>query len=291
MLRRHWQDALLTEGEHDPLDSALHELAVYFDITVEEARKRCEQWESDSVVEWEMGDRTSTTGLLDFYRTTRSWIFDTVWYHAKQCSGEQFPESVAIAYALRDVQPGHLLDFGAGPGSTGLFFSSLGWQVSMADISTSMQSFARWRFDKRGIAATFYDTTCESLPAETFDVITAIDVVAHIPDWPAQARHLYRALTPGGRLIFNIDARPRARENQWHLYRFHFPILRPMRRIGFEARPRIEFFYVYAKDGRRSALPRLTLAAIDTLRYNRAVSFAGQIYRKSQIVKARLKHN
>lgn len=278
-LRDIWTDSLLLPGSDDPCDSALHELADYFQISPDEARVRCEHWEDDSVLEWERASRDTPEGLLDFYRTTQSWIFDTVWYHAQQCSFERFPESVAIAHGLRHMRPGHILDLGAGPGSTGLFFHRLGWQVSMADISTTMQEFARWRFAQRGLSATFYDTSKEDLPAVTFDLITAIDVVAHIPNWKREAARLHRSLKMGGLLVFNVDSRPKARENQWHLYEHHYPVIRPMRSAGFRRLPTIEFFYVYQKVtnniGRRYAV-----ATLDVCRHNLFVSKVGDVVRR-----------
>lgn len=280
-LRDEWKNSLLLPGFDDPCDSALHELADYFHISLDEARARCEHWEEDSVHEWERAARDTPDGLLDFYRTTQSWIFDTVWYHAQQCSYQQFPESVAIAYGLQHPHPGHMLDLGAGPGSTGLFFHRLGWQVSMADISTSMQEFAKWRFTQRRLSATFYDTSREELPADTFDLITAIDVVAHIPNWTREVARLHRSLKVGGLFVFNVDSRPRARENQWHLYEYHYPIIRPMRSAGFRRLPKIEFFYVYQKvlngAGRRYAA-----AFYDTCRHNLLVSKMGDIVRTAK---------
>lgn len=275
-----WRESLLLPGYSDPLDSALAELSSYFHVDVEEARKRCESWEQDSVDEWERADRDTDDGLLEFYRSTQSWIYDTVWYHAQQCLGAQFPQSVAIAYSLRDRQPGQMLDFGAGPGSTGLYFHHLGWQVSMADISTTMQAFAKWRFEQRAIPATFYDMSQQELPGNTFDLITAIDVVAHIRDWEYQLARVRHALKEGGLFIFNIDARPKGRENQWHLYEFSYPILRPMRWSGFQFVGRVESFYVYRKDSARSDFQRAIDVAADIVRYNRFASFGGQVYRR-----------
>lgn len=271
-----WQDSLVVPGFTDPLESALNELSAYFHVDVEEARRRCEHWEQDSVAEWEQRDRSTDEGLLEFYRTTQSWIYDTVWYHAKQCSGEQFPESVAIAHGLRHLPVGHMLDFGAGPGSTGLYFHHLGWQVSLGDISTTMQEFAKWRFQQRTIPATFYDLTQQELPASAFDLITAVDVVAHIRDWRYQLARIHHALREGGLFVFNIDARSPAPENQWHLYQNHYPILRPMAWSGFTRAGRIEFFYVYRKDSSRGDFRRGMDVATNLIRYNRLVSLAGQ---------------
>jgi 2-polyprenyl-3-methyl-5-hydroxy-6-metoxy-1,4-benzoquinol methylase len=275
-----WRESLLLPGYTDPLESALAELSSYFHVDVAEARRRCERWEQDSIEEWEQKDRSTDEGLLEFYRTTQSWIYDTVWYHAKQCSGEQFPESVAIAYALRQLQPGHMLDFGAGPGSTAMYFHHLGWQVSLGDISTTMQDFAKWRLEQHGVPATFYELTQQELPAGAFDLITAVDVVAHIRDWRYQLARIHHALREGGLFVFNIDARTSAPENQWHLYQHHYPMLRPMAWSGFVRSGRIEFFYVYRKDSARGDLRRAMDVGADLIRYNRLVSLSGEYFRR-----------
>lgn len=279
-LQQIWQDSLLLPGYTDPIESALAELSAYFHVDKDEARRRCEHWEQDSVVEWEQKDRSTDEGLLEFYQTTQSWIYDTVWYHAKQCSGEQFPESVAIAYGLRHLQPGSMLDFGAGPGSTGMYFHHLGWQVSLGDISTTMQEFAKWRLEQHGVPATFYELTQQELPADAFDLITAVDVVAHIRDWRYQLARIHHALREGGMFVFNIDARQQAPENQWHLYQHHYPMLRPMAWSGFDPAGRIEFFYVYRKDSGRGDFRRAMDVAGNLIRYNGLVSLGGEYFRR-----------
>jgi SAM-dependent methyltransferase len=273
------------DGFSDPRESALHELSLYFDIPVEEARRRCLNWEQDSIAEWEAANRATPEGLLDFYRTQQSWIYDTVWYHAQQYYEVQPPESVMIADRLNGVTPGQHLDFGAGPGSTSLFFHQLGWAVSQADISTTMQAFAKWRLERRGIAATYFDTSKEPLPDNSFDVITACDVMVHVPDPRATLIQLHRALKVGGYLFFNVDARPQpSRETQWHLYPFAYPILRPVRAVGFTREPKLEFFHAYRKLADNGAARVALVTAYDTCRYNRLVAKAGQIVRD---VKAR----
>lgn len=275
-----WRQSLVFDGVDDPVDSALRELARYFGISEEAVRQRCLNWEQDSVAEWEAGDRTTPEGLLDFYHTTQSWIFDTVWYHAQQYRGSQPAESVMIAERLGRLKAGCHLDFGSGPGSTSLFFQKLGWQVSLADISTSMLEFARWRFRQRGLTADFFDLNAQELPAEQFDLITACDVMVHVPDPAATLRQLHRALKPGGLLFFNVDARPKmSRETQWHLYPHAFPVLRPVREVGFQRLPRLDFFHVYRKIGPRSTAAALAVQAFDAARYNRLVAAAGDVKR------------
>lgn len=283
-LLERWRESLLVDGYTDPRESALQELSRYFDISVEEARQRCLRWERDSVEEWEARPRDTAEGLLDFYRTQQSWIYDTIWYQAQQYYEEVPAESVMIAERLRNVVPGKHLDFGAGPGGTSLFFHKLGWEPSLADISTTMQAFARWRLEQRGINATYYDTSEDELPQDTFDLITACDVMVHVPDPRATLRQLHRSLKVGGYLFFNVDSRPNpSRETQWHLYRYAYPILQPVRAIGFASLPKLEFFHVYRKLPEQTPMRTTLVTAYDALRYNAATARAGQLVREMKV--------
>lgn len=275
-----WRESLILPGFQDLRDSALDELARYFNISTEEALRRCRNWELDSIREWEAGERETREGLLKFYHTTQSWIFDTVWYHAEQYYSELPAESVMIAERIAGMPPGRHLDFGSGPGSTSLFFRQLGWQIALADISTTMLSFARWRLEQRKVAADFIDLNEQELPSDSFDLITACDVMAHVPDPLATLRQLHRALRVGGLLIFNVDSRPKkTRETQWHLYQYAYPILRPVRLVGFRRLPPLHFFHAYEKITPRIGPSAMALRAYDTARYNRLVSYVGDIKR------------
>ena len=180
-----WRLAL-TNGRADdsPKQAVLRELSRYFSVSEEEALERCEGWLRYSAAEWNTRERKSEHGLADFYETQSSWIFDTMWYHAQQADGERPPESVMIAerLAAEGVEPGRLLDFGAGPGSTALFFARLGWQVALADISATMLDFSRWRLSEHGVEARVLDLKTEDLPSMAYRVITACDVFVHVPD-------------------------------------------------------------------------------------------------------------
>lgn len=274
-----WRQSFVMPGHEDPIASALDELSRYFNISHEEARTRCLTWERDSVAEWEAGDRTTPQGLRDFYHTTQSWIFDTMWYHAQQCYQTHPAESVMIAQRLARVRPGVHLDLGSGPGSTSLFFARLGWQVELADISTTLLDFARWRFAQRGLDAAFYDLSAQDLPVDQYDLVTACDVMVHVSDPRTTLAQVYRALKPGGLFVFNIDAQPKSRETQWHLYTHAYPILRPVRSVGFQRVGRLEFFHIYRKGALRPPLRRLVVEAYDSARYNRLVSAVGDVKR------------
>ena len=265
-----WRHSLTQDDHSDPTDVVVAELSAYFQMQPDEVRERCINWKKYSVAEWSAKDRTTTEGLLDFYQTQVSWIFDTMWYHAKQYHATNFPESVAIAEALPSGFIGDHLDFGAGPGSTSLFFAELGWRTSLADISTTMLDFAKWRFACHHVPAAFYELPAQTLPTGAFDLITALDVMAHVPN-PSETLHtLHRALKPGGYLIFNIDSRPRSATTAWHLYDDQYPILRQVRRVGFCRQPKISFLHVYRKI-ERSPISTKAIDVFDSLRYNKAI--------------------
>ena len=276
-----WRQALtLADPDlHDPLDAVRRELGEYFRLPDDEVRRRCLHWEDDSVREWQAGDRSTPDGMLDFYRTQTSWIFDTLWYHAQQYHGTAWAESVEVADGLAFLKPGKHLDFGAGPGSSSLFFHQLGWEVHLADISTSMLEFARWRLARHGVAGCFYDTSQESLPPAAFDLITAFDVIVHVPDIHATLTRLHKALRPGGYLVFNIDNRPLTERTAWHLYSEQYPILRQVRAVGFRRCPKVRFFHVYRKINQTATGSRL-IACTDRLRYNAAIAGVGKVARR-----------
>jgi len=139
--------------------------------------------------------------------------------------------------------------------------------------------------ERRGISATFYDTSSDSLPANTFDVITACDVMVHVPNPREVFVMLHRALKVGGYLFFNVDARAKpTRDAQGHLYAYAYPILRPVRAVGFAREPKLEFFHVYRKLAENSKWRTGAVTAYDTCRYNLLVSRVGQLVRD---VKAR----
>jgi 2-polyprenyl-3-methyl-5-hydroxy-6-metoxy-1,4-benzoquinol methylase len=281
-----WRRALVGDLPVSPAEAVVGELADYFHLDPAEVERRCRDWERDSLREWSGKDRSTPEGLTDFYQTQSSWIFDTMWYHAEQTSESKPAESVDIAEGflkrLGDWTPGNHLDFGAGPGTCSLFFHKLGWRVSLADISTTFLDFAKWRLAKHNVDARFYDTTVDEIPADEFDLITALDVMVHVPDIGATLDRLNRALKPNGYLVFNIDNRPRTELTQWHLYEEQYPILRQVRVHGYARCPKIAYFHVFQKVS-RSKVAAAGVAVCDMLRYNRVASTIGKVVRAAGI--------
>lgn len=223
--------------------AVLDDLSAYYGYPPQECVERCLHWEEWSIAEWKSGDRSSSEGLVDFYHSTQSWSFDLLWWAYLQATGFAPPVSVVLAHeaARRGFGPGSAhLDFGSGVGVTAQLFHRLGYVTTLADISTTLLAFAQFRFERRGDTATFIELGSAELPDGQFDVVTAIDVLAHVPDLGATARQLHRSMRPGGILFANFDVRPPTDANAWHLYAEAAPMEWAVRRAGFVRRDSVD---------------------------------------------------
>ena len=227
--------ALTLPPRDDVRAGILDDLSTFYGYPPEECVERCLHWEELSTREWQSADRTSRDGLLAFYNSTTSWSFDLLWYAYLQAEGLEYPVHVAMAQTSGKLSHGRRhLDFGSGVGVTSQLFSALGYTSTLADVSQTLMAFARFRLERRGVEAGYIDLNVAGLPAASFDVITAADTLAHVPDVAATAAMLHSALAPGGLLFANFDVRPKTPENAWHLYDDDLPLRWKLQRAGFE---------------------------------------------------------
>jgi ubiquinone/menaquinone biosynthesis C-methylase UbiE len=216
-------------------ESILDDLSTYFALAPDECVRRCLEWEQWSVLEWSARPRNTPAELRDFYLSTASWCFDLLWYAYLQAEGYAYPVSVVVTTCLPEPGPGQRhLDFGSGVGVTAQMFARLGYETDLADVSTSLLQFGRWRLERRGEVARYIDLNHDRLTSQAYDVITAIDTLVHVPDVALTVGELHRALKPGGILFANFDVRPPTPENAWHLYSNDIPLRWMLQRTGFE---------------------------------------------------------
>ncbi len=273
-----WAAVLTNDRDIDPADAVVDELADYFQVPQDEARKRCVDFERRSTVEWNEVDRSTPDGLIEFWNRNTP-IFGILMSHALQYTEEHPAVCVDIIEVLADrgIEPGRLLDYGVGPATSSMFFERLGWTVTGADVAQTMLDFASWRAERRASTCTFLNLQDTTPPKEAFDVVVALEVMAHVPDIPATLAEMRSALTGGGILIFNVYAPPNQPEG--HLFVGNYHVIRHVQASGFRLVQRIGKYYMYEKV-ELTPWQRRAILVKDNLRHNRIVSDAAQIVRR-----------
>jgi len=221
----------------DCRSSILAELAEFHSESVESAYGKCINWEQLSIEEWAAADRSTPSGLQNFYDTLTSWKYDLAWYAYLQTTGYAFPQAVALLKFL-DAQhlTGKLLDFGSGIGLNAQFFHRSSFDVTIADVSRPLLEYAAWRFERHNDAITIVNLNEAKLPDNVFDIVTAFDVLVHVPDFDSTAAQLHRAIKPNGWLFANFDTRSPDDASAWHLHNNKFDLDRRLKRAGFVRR-------------------------------------------------------
>jgi 2-polyprenyl-3-methyl-5-hydroxy-6-metoxy-1,4-benzoquinol methylase len=222
-------------------DGVLGDLAEYHQLTADQVVHRCLHWEDESVAEWRASAGTAG-GLTEFYNSVTSWSFDLLWFAYLQTVGFAYPNHVVVADRLAPPRAGaRVLDFGSGVGVTAQLFGTLGYEVTLADVSAPLLAFARWRLERRGVKASYVHLPAE-LPPDSYDLITALDTFAHVPDPARAARELHQATRPGGYLVANFDVRRRSERNAWHLHEDDLPLRWAIEQSGYTAVRRIQMW-------------------------------------------------
>jgi SAM-dependent methyltransferase len=119
------------------------------------------------------------------------------WYIGRRRIISGFVEK--ICREIKDHRP-HILDVGCGTGANLMMLSKFG-DAEGVDISEDALSFCR----ERGLQNVRLGAA-EKLPYEdeTFDLVTALDVVEHLDDDVAGLREMRRVLRPDGHLLLFV---------------------------------------------------------------------------------------
>jgi len=228
--REQWERALLEGAETDLRTGLFREMAAYAKADLDEIERRCGGALADLRSEWQRdvdpGERSS---IERFYESSTTMYELMDWHSLRDDNGP-------LAYVLgleiaRQHRVESCLDFGSGVGSGALLFSAAGIDTTLADISSTLLDFCRWRLERRALRARFLDLKQAELPEAGFDMILAMDVFEHLADPADTAERVWRALKPGGLLFARIHAEDDPDRPQ-HIVRDFEPTFERMRALG-----------------------------------------------------------
>jgi len=128
-----------------------------------------------------------------------------------------------------------ILDIGCGTGAMLDELAPFG-RVTGADFAVEALDFCRERSDKYPL--TRADARCLPFASNTFDVVTAMDIIEHIDNDKAASAEIFRVLKPGGQVYITVPAY----QSLWsehdealhHHRRYTSPMMRDvLQRVGF----------------------------------------------------------
>jgi SAM-dependent methyltransferase len=201
-----WEETLARPGHHSLYESMVTELAEYLGETPATVAAACAAGAESVAQEWEarqLRKESPPSEVVEFYRTTKSYLFDLTTFNS------EYPHTAALEALVEMARKRGLtkvLDFGSGIGSVGLFFALNGMEVALADVSEPLQDYAAWRFKVRGLKLRLINLNREELPKGTFDVVTAFDVLEHLPRPAETLRALAASMKSGGLAALNVEA-------------------------------------------------------------------------------------
>lgn len=123
---------------------------------------------------------------------------DRHWWYAERRS--------LVAKQLKRLgppEPGdHALDIGSAAGGNSAVLAQHGWSVTAADLSTTAVTLAA----SRGIRVVNSDITRLPVKTESVGLVTAFDVLEHVPDDKTAIGEIYRVLRRGATALITVPA-------------------------------------------------------------------------------------
>jgi 2-polyprenyl-3-methyl-5-hydroxy-6-metoxy-1,4-benzoquinol methylase len=230
--RAEWSNALIRKDKPNLRTSLLREVATYYGIDdLNEVERLCADAVGAMRQEWEQRVDSSQRASIEGFYQSATMIYDLMGWHSLQA------DTAPLAYVLgleiaRDRQVKTCLDFGSGVGSGALLFATAGVHITLADISTTLLDFCRWRFAQRGLSADFLELSTKALPTASYDMILALDVFEHLVDPVGVIEQVWRALRPGGLFFGRIQVEDAGTHPQ-HIVRDFAPTFARMCELNF----------------------------------------------------------
>jgi len=259
-----WRAALCLPGHTDLADSLAQEYADYRSISLSAARERLEEsWRSHHQRRRQVFPADLEPEKLRRYYDANEELGMEIGLNWHSLRTDPWAlHSVAGLHAVQQMSDAaSVFEFGHGIGSTGILFARHGFEVTLGDISHAYREFTRYRFQRRGLKATFVDLTSTAPQPEAYDAMVSFDVLEHIRNPLPAIRAMHAGLRSGALMVLNI-AFGRDPDNPEHLLTWRTGVLDRIRAVGFD-RVRSASLLVYYK--RELGGPRRVLYRVQDL--------------------------
>jgi len=186
-------------------ESMVVELSQYLNLPSQAVASACASGEQRVADDWNshrLHKGSDISEIVEFYRTTENYLFDLTTFNSEYPHTKTLDALVKLAH---DRGLTHAMDFGAGIGSVGIFFARSGFEVSLADVSEPLQRYVQWRFDTRRLKCTLINLNKEQPPEGIFGIVTAFDVLEHVPQPAETMRMLAKSMKIGGLIALNVE--------------------------------------------------------------------------------------
>jgi SAM-dependent methyltransferase len=188
-----------------------------------------EEWRS------QVADPSDERAVTKFYNESKTELFDLARWHAE----DSIHTRTLMCADIAASRPGrNCLDYGSGIGSDALALASAGFNVTLADVSSPLLAFAKWRIERRGFRVDTVDLKRERLPATRFDAVLCFDVLEHIHRPLRTLDRIHRSMRKGALLFVHA---PFGEDPDRPMHVVHSDIITPkMRSVGFNWRGDLE---------------------------------------------------
>lgn len=231
--RQIWRKALMLDGQNDLTASLLAEIARFSGESVEQVEQRCKGAVTAIADEWNAQvSADSRESVERYYDQSEGYVYDLMWWHALHDDDSPLGYVTALDFAQRHGCSSYL-DFGSGVGAGALLFARNGFEVALADISSTLLGFCKWRLGQRDLPAKFIDLKEAKLPENAFDIVTAMDVFEHLVDPVEALDSIHSALKPGG-YLFGRFAAEEDESHPQHIVLDFAPAFARLAELGFK---------------------------------------------------------